>query len=130
MTATADRLAAHVRHLADEHEVTVVHQGRGIAYRKERRVTIPEVRGRSSYFVALHELGHVVGPNPRRRLDQEVAAWRWALDHALDDPTPAVARMIGRCLRSYRSRAERAAFGTVLPDGFDAFLAHVDALAV
>jgi hypothetical protein len=128
VNATAARLAEHVQRLADEHGVTIEHQGRGIGYRKQRRITVPPVRGRASYFVALHELGHVVGPNPRRRLDQETAAWQWALDHALDDPTPAVARMIARCLRSYRARAERAAFGTVLPDGFDDFLARVDAL--
>lgn len=129
MNAVAARLHEHVAQIAAEHGVTIKHQGGGIAYRRERRITTPPVRGRATYFTALHELGHVLGPNPRRRLDQEVAAWRWALEHALEPPTPAVAAGIARCLRSYRARAERAAFGTVLPDGFDAFLAEVDALA-
>lgn len=124
----SDRLAEHVAVLAAENDVEIVHRGRGIAYRKKRLVTIPEVRGRSTYYTALHELGHVVGPNPRRRLDQEMAAWRWAIDHAIVAPTPGVVRTIVGCLQSYRARAERAAFGTVLPEGFDAFIEEVAAL--
>lgn len=129
MSAVAERLAAHVEALAAEHRVTIEHRGSGIAYRRARLVTIPPVRGRATYFTALHEIGHIAGPNPRRRLDQEVAAWRWALEHALEDPTPAVARGIVRDLRSYRRRAEHGIWGTVLPDGYDEFVATVAALA-
>ena len=36
-------------------------------------------------------------------------AWRWALDHAIVEPTPGVWKMIARCLDSYVQRAERRA---------------------
>ncbi len=127
ISRVADRLAAHIVELAYEHDIRIIHRGNGIAYRRRRLITIPPVRGRTSYFVALHELGHIIiQPEPKRRLDQEVAAWRWALEHALEPPTPAVARGIVRSLRSYRRRAELGIHGTVLPPGFDEFLASIE----
>lgn len=70
-------------------------------------MAIPEIRSLRSYLVALHEIGHVIGPNPRLRLDQEVAAWDWALAHSRFEPTDACWRMIGRALGSYVARAVR-----------------------
>ena len=48
---------------------------------------MPPVRGQVSYFVALHEIGHLVGAGRSgRRLESEEAAWRFALAEALVVP--------------------------------------------
>lgn len=102
--------AAHVRELAGRGGLTLVVVARGDrarAWRRGRTVAVPEVRSLRSYLVCLHELGHVLGPNPRLRLDQEVAAWDWALAHSRWEPTPAARALIGRALGSYLARAVR-----------------------
>jgi hypothetical protein len=97
----------HIHDLAKSHEVEVIYRGNGRACRSKRWITIPPIKGQVTYLLALHELGHIVGPNPRLRLEQEVEAWRWALDHAECDPTPATIRSIVRRLESYERRARR-----------------------
>ncbi len=77
--------------------------------RTERRleIRVPPVRGQVSYFVALHEIGHLVGVGRGgRRLESEEAAWRFALSEALVAPTDATRRRIGKRLRSYATWAE------------------------
>jgi hypothetical protein len=79
-----DQLREHVEALLFEHMIDAQY-GEGFsprAARRGRRVWLRPVRGRVSYYDALHELGHVVGVNARRRLDQEVLAWQWALENA------------------------------------------------
>ena len=124
----AARLEQHALALAAEHGVELVYRGRGLAYRRLRRVTVPPIRGRMSCLVALHELGHVAGPNPRLRLEQEVAAWQWALAHTIVEPTQANYRSVARALDSYRLRAGRRR-GMRTPPAFLAYLEHVRALA-
>jgi len=75
----------------------------------ERRleIRVPPVRGQVSYFVALHEIGHLVGAGRSgRRLESEEAAWRFALTEALVAPTESTRRRIGKRLRSYVTWAE------------------------
>ena len=77
--------------------------------RRERRleIRVPPVRGQVSYFIALHEIGHLVGAGRSgRRLESEEAAWRFALSTALVAPTDATRRRIGKRLRSYVTWAE------------------------
>jgi hypothetical protein len=60
-----------------------------------------------SYFVALHEIGHLIGVGRSgRRLEREEAAWRFAFSEALVAPTDATRRRIGKRLRSYATWAE------------------------
>jgi len=111
-------LDLHVTELCARHAIRRA-EGRGRAVvvrirhrdgRVERRleVRIPPVRGQVSYFVALHEIGHLVGDGRSgRRLEKEAAAWRFALHEALVEPTDATRRRIGRRLRSYVTWAER-----------------------
>jgi hypothetical protein len=87
--------------------------GRGRAIRRGGRgeatlqIRIPPVRGQVTYFVALHEIGHLVGPGRSGpRLEKEAAAWRWALANAIVEPTQASRRSMGRRLRSYVRWAE------------------------
>ncbi len=78
----------------------------------ERRleIRIPPVRGQVSYFVALHEIGHLVGDGRSgRRLESEAAAWRFALRESLVSPTDVTRRRLGKRLRSYVTWAQRRA---------------------
>ena len=80
--------------------------------RPERRleIRVPPVRGQVSYFVALHEIGHLAGEGRSgRRLEKEAAAWRFALRESLVEPTEATRRRMGRRLRSYVTWAEQRA---------------------
>jgi hypothetical protein len=101
-------LDAHVDELCALHDIERLNGGRGRAIRRGGRgeatlqIKIPPVRGQVTYFVALHEIGHLVGPGRSgRRLEKEAAAWRWALAHAIVEPTQASRRSMGRRLRSY-----------------------------
>jgi hypothetical protein len=110
-------LDLHIDDLCRRHGIRRV-DGRGRAVvirvrhrdgRTERRleIRVPPVRGQVSYFVALHEIGHLVGPGRGgRRLESEEAAWRFALASALVVPTEATRRRMGRRLRSYVTWAE------------------------
>lgn len=102
-------LEAHVIKIAGANQITITIKpfASARAYRASRHMVIRPIRGRTTYFVALHEIGHICGKNPRRRLEQEVTAWRWALDNAIVDPTPGVWKHIARALETYVTRAER-----------------------
>src|SRR5205085_9819509 len=72
--------------------------------RTERRleIRVPPVRGQVSYFVALHEIGHLVGAGRSgRRLESEEAAWRFALAEAPVAPADTTRRRIGKRLRPH-----------------------------
>ena len=97
-------------------------------------IRIPPVRGQVSYFIALHEIGHLVGDGRSgRRLEKEEAAWRYALAHALVSPTDATRRRIGRRLRSYvtwahlRSGRRTPPFVPPPDDGFWQLLGWLEA---
>jgi len=78
---------------------------------RRARAVVPPVRGQVSYFVALHELGHLLsrGNSSLRQLEREADAWRFALRHSLVEPTPATARSLLRSLDSYLRRAQARA---------------------
>jgi hypothetical protein len=128
MTRRAEHLARHVRELADRHGVKIEHRGNGLACRSERWVTIPEVRGQVTYLLALHELGHVLMESePALRVDQEVAAWEWAFDNSIVEPTASNYRSILRCLYHYEQRARRRRRMRVTPRLLD-FITEIEAL--
>jgi hypothetical protein len=110
---TAVDLDAHVQHLCDVHGVERRRGGRGLAYRRgpagRRRpgIRIPPIRSQVTYAVALHELGHLLGPGRSgTRLEKEAAAWRWALANSLVPLSDHARRSAGRRLRSYVTWAE------------------------
>lgn len=106
----AGEMRRHVEYLAKFHgiEISTLPYAGGHAYPELGFVRIPEVRGFTTYFTALHELGHHLAESHQSmtRLDQEAAAWDWALDNAAFKPSPTVKKHIGKCLRSYAKRAE------------------------
>jgi hypothetical protein len=95
---TADQLRGHALGLAAEHGVRVhecaalgpeVENGWGPCSHVEGRVvdTVP-IRDLVSYWIALHELGHIAAPAsattaPGGRLLAEVRAWVWAMEQSL-----------------------------------------------
>ncbi len=114
-------LDLHIDDLCARHGIRrVAGRGRAVVIRvrhrdgrTERRleIRVPPVRGQVSYFVALHEIGHLVGQGRSgRRLESEEAAWRFALAEALVAPTDthaasnrqaaAVVRDLGRAARA------------------------------
>src|SRR6266496_3428786 len=63
-----------------------------------------------TYFVALHELGHVLSSGNRylRTLESEADAWQWALANTEEEPTKATLKGIRRRLSSYVAKAIRS----------------------
>ncbi|MFL5908021.1 MAG: hypothetical protein ACJ75Z_10560 [Solirubrobacterales bacterium] len=99
-------MEGHVEDLCSEHGIELVgasSRGRAIRWRGGRlEISIPPIRGQVSYFIALHEIGHLVGRGRSApRLESEANAWLWALEHSVVEPTPATRRSISRRLRGY-----------------------------
>ncbi len=110
---TAAALDCHVDELCELYGIVRLNGTRGRAEVHRRNgsrtiaIRIPPVRGQVTYFIALHEIGHLVGPGRSgARLDKEAAAWRFALREARVEPTDACRRRIGKRLRSYVTWAE------------------------
>src|SRR5438552_7059868 len=113
MNARARILDAHVDELCAGYGIERLSGGRGSAIRRGRRgwatlhIRIPPVRGQVTYFVALHEIGHLVGPGRSvTRLEKEAAAWRWTLANSIVELSDHARRSAGRRLRSYVTWAE------------------------
>jgi hypothetical protein len=97
---------AHVADLCRQHQIELCGssaRGRAIRWRGGRReISVPPIRGQVSYFIALHEIGHLIGRGRSApRLESEANAWLWALENSVVEPTPATRRSIGRRLRGY-----------------------------
>jgi hypothetical protein len=135
-----EALDRHVDELCARHGILRLSGSRGRAevHRRNGRRTIairiPAVRGQVTYFVALHEIGHLVGPGRSgARLEKEAAAWRFALHEARVEPTDACRRRIGKRLRSYVTWAElrqhrrRPPVLPPLESGFWALLTYLEA---
>lgn len=106
-------LATHITALCAEHGITMeerVSSG-GRAYKRDRRIHIRPVKSLITYFVALHEIGHIVHPQGSGkglRLEKEYHAWDWAIDNALVDPSDVVMARIRTYLKSYLAKANRS----------------------
>ena len=113
-------MEAHVAQLCREHGIELIgssSRGRAIRWRGgKREIAIPPIKGQVSYFVALHEIGHLVGRGRSApRLEAEANAWLWALDHAIVEPTPATRRSISNRLGGYLRWAENRQYRRVPP---------------
>lgn len=110
----------HINILLVQHGIAVDWRARTKprAWRRPRKVRLEPIRGASSYAVALHEIGHVVGPQSGRRLDKEAQAWRWAQENSIEW-TDGMARLAARCIQTYLVWCERKRGAWVPPKKHD-----------
>jgi hypothetical protein len=113
-------MEAHIADLCREHQIALAGssaRGRAIRWRGgKREISVPPIRGQVSYFIALHEIGHLVGPGRSApRLESEANAWLWALANSAVEPTPATRRSIARRLRGYLEWARNRQYRRVPP---------------
>lgn len=106
-------LEAHIKTLCETHNITVQDRvsGGGRSWKKTRTVSIKPIKSMKTYFIALHEIGHIVHPlgsGSGLRLEKEYYAWEWAIENSLVDPNASAAKMIHRCLDSYIQKARRS----------------------
>ena len=99
-------MEAHVEQLCAEHGIDLTGssaRGRAIRWRGGRlEIAIPRIKGQVSYYIALHEIGHLVGRGRSApRLEAEANAWLWALEHSAVEPTEATLRSISNRLLGY-----------------------------
>lgn len=59
-----------------------------------------------AYFVALHEIGHVLVGLEGTRLEREAACWKWAIQNAIILPSFPTRQRICACLVRYLFRAQ------------------------
>jgi hypothetical protein len=105
--AQIEQMAAHVARVCkiEDIELVIKPNASGRAWRKVRRIRISPVKSAVTYAVALHEIGHLLGPRQSGlRLEQEVGAWEWAQANAVEW-TPAMCTTLRRALSSYIARA-------------------------
>lgn len=103
--------AEHITRICKIEDIEVVsHSSCGRAWRKKRRIAIRQVKTAITYAVALHEIGHILGPRQtgkNTRLDKEVGAWEWAQQSAIEW-TDVMDKQRSKSLRSYLAWSERS----------------------
>ena len=100
--------ANHIRQLAEQHGIAMEgHSSGGRAFRKTRTIKTKPVKSAITYALALHEIGHIVGPwQSQARLFKEAGAWKWAMDNAAVWTAVMHSYMV-KSLTSYLNWAER-----------------------
>ena len=92
------------------------HSRGGNASRRGRFINIRPVKSAITYVVALHELGHILGPwQSQPRLYKEAGAWKWATENALVW-TPVMQKTMVKSLNSYLLWQRRRAKYVRLPE--------------
>lgn len=101
--------AEHIARICKIEDIDVSpHSRGGRAWRKERRIKIRPVKSAVTYAIALHEIGHILGPRQTgTRLCKEVGAWEWARANARVW-TDAMDATMRKALLSYLKWAERS----------------------
>ncbi|HET8976064.1 MAG TPA: hypothetical protein VFN15_05505 [Solirubrobacterales bacterium] len=115
-----EAMEAHVEELCAAHGIGLAGssaRGRAIRWRGGRlEIAIPPIRGQVSYFIALHEIGHLVGRGRSApRLEAEANAWIWALENSAFEPTDATLRSISKRLDGYLRWAQNRQHRRVPP---------------
>ena len=115
--------AEHIDALLTQHAIAADWRSstKARSWRKARRVRIERVVGASSYAMALHEIGHVVGPQSGPRLNEEAQAWRWAEENAIEW-TDGMTRLAARCIETYLAWCQRKRGAWVPPRDHDSRL--------
>jgi hypothetical protein len=99
--------AKHVAALCAEHNIKrVIAPGRGHAKVRARTIQHPPIRTEMAYFVALHEIAHILRGLEGTRLEREAWCWDWAIQNALVRPHYSTRQRICACLVRYLVRAK------------------------
>lgn len=97
----------HIGQLCDHYKIVrYITRGRGHAKVKLRKIYHPPITEEMAYFIALHEIGHVVIGMKMPRLEREAEAWVWALEKAHIDPHYTTRQRICALLVRYLWRAK------------------------
>lgn len=102
-------MALHFMQLAAVHNISVKFtlnppSSGYLADRESRSIVTRPVQNTGYYVSALHEIGHIVGPDQdRSRLEAEWGAWRFAKENAVTW-TDTAERVMKKALSSYCNR--------------------------
>lgn len=120
--ADVETMRDHVDMLCARNQVRIgSHSRGGNASRRGRFINIRPIKSAITYAVALHELGHVLGPwQSQPRLYKEAGAWKWAFENALVW-TPSMQKTMIRSLTSYLKWQRRRRKFVRLPERDHAF---------
>ena len=109
--ATPAELREHALLLAHNNSFKVRQElyqaGNAQVWLKERIVICSPIRSALTYFIVLHELGHVLNDRSKKadtELWSEFEAWQWAIDRALIHPPDPIKRRIGGYLKTYHDK--------------------------
>lgn len=105
---TPKYLDAHIAYTCKQFKIKrTVKAGRGRAKVKLRHIQHPPIKEDvMAYFVAMHEIGHVVIGMCDTRLEREALAWDWALKHSIVYPHYQIRQRICALLVRYLYRAK------------------------
>src|SRR5947209_4728617 len=106
-----DMLARHVASLCTEHDISMLERKSygGVAFKRQRIISVKPVKTQRTYIVALHEIGHIIGRNRSgTRLEQEAAAWDFVLTQSIVPLSTGTYRQMLKYLNSYLRRAHRS----------------------
>lgn len=108
--ASVGKLEKHIHRLCQENGIRrIVKPGRGRARVAMRVIRHPPLgQDPMAYFVALHEIGHVVIGLTGTRLEREALAWQYALDNSIIPVHYSIRQRICACLIRYLARANQA----------------------
>lgn len=113
-TVTIAEMAQHIADLCDYHEIETEWRARADALAWSGGaicpvISIAPVRSVVTYCVALHEIGHICGPDQNKGIfKRERGAWRWARQTA-KLWTPRMQATADRCLDWYRIKGKAMA---------------------
>jgi len=94
----------HIEYLCKLHQIDkmlVSNTEAAEAWIEHRIVWIPVLSGPMAYYVALHEIGHIVTFDAVPRLEREARAWTWALEIGKIGVTKPVYRFVKKCIKRY-----------------------------
>lgn len=123
MIAHTQDFSSHIEALCREHgiQILVRNGSGGRAHSDGRKISIPLVKSEVTYWLALHEIGHLVEPGAiasrKLRLTEEGLAWKWALNNSLIPCSDVGRRKIYSCISSYLRRTQRSAYMKAPPEG-------------
>lgn len=114
MTTISDvgRMNRHVKLICSKRDIELRFDRKrgGRANVRGRVVSTAPIKSIVTYYIALHEVGHIIGRGRSGRLlEREYAAWKFALDRAIFPPDVAVWRTVTAGLGSYLYNAQTRA---------------------